>query len=57
MVKQSIKELEKDLDRTINVVGYVKKDNLASNKALSNLGFEPIESDRETSIKYLLKAS
>lgn len=57
MVKRAIQELEKDLQRSINVVGYVKKDNLASNKALSNLGFEPIDSDRETSIKYLLQAS
>lgn len=57
MVQKAIKQLEKDLARPINIVGYVKKDNLASNKALSNLGFTPITSDRETSIKYLLKAS
>lgn len=57
MVQQAIKELEKDLERPINVVGYVKKDNLASNKALSNLGFKSIKSDQETSIKYLLQAS
>ncbi|MBX2875010.1 MAG: UDP-2,4-diacetamido-2,4,6-trideoxy-beta-L-altropyranose hydrolase [Saprospiraceae bacterium] len=57
MVQEAIKELEKDLERSINVVGYVKKDNLASNKALSNLGFKPIASDRDSSIKYLLKAS
>lgn len=57
MVKKAILQLETDLDRPINIVGYVKKSNLASNKALSNLGFKPVTSDRETSIKYLLKAS
>lgn len=57
MVKKAIQELATDLQRPINVIGYVKKDNLASNRALSNLGFEPITSDRDTSIKYLLKAS
>jgi len=57
MVKKAILQLEKDLDRSINIVGYVKKNNHASNRALSNLGFVPIASDRGTSIKYLLKAS
>lgn len=47
----------KDLDWFINVVGYVKKDNLVFNKVFLNLGFEFIKSDWEILIKYLLKVS
>ncbi len=57
LLKGGLAQLQQDLDRAINIVGYVKEENIASNRALTSLGFVQMPSDKNASFKYLLQAS
>lgn len=57
MLRGAIQRLQTDLQEPINVIGYVKKENEASNRALTRLGFQKVAHEKEEhSFKYLLKA-
>ena len=57
LLKGGLAQLQLDTDSAINIVGYVKEENIASNRTLTSLGFVQMPSDKDSSYKYLLQAS
>lgn len=57
LLQGGLSQLQLDTDKSINIVGYVKEENIASNKTLASLGFVQMPSDKDSSFKYLLQAS